>query len=402
MFSLGAASWGLATLSLAVTFGLAAGAIRIRGIRLGVSAVLFSALLFGQLGLAVDAKVLEFLRDFALIIFVYAIGLQVGPGFVASLRQEGLRLNILSLAVLVLGAAMTGVLVWLAKLPHGSAAGLYAGAFTTTPGLAAGQDALRLSRAAGADGGATAVATASLAYTVAYPFGVLGPILVIVALRKVFNVRIGDELAKFIELEQAKRPPIEFIDVEVTRPNHADIALKEHPLLREHGITFSRLLRADAVTVPTGDTTVQVGDVYRAVGPRTGLNEVVAAMGQRSKINLSTSTGDIHRREFVVTRTQVLRRTLRELDFIRRAGVTLSRVNRSGIELAPLASLRLVFGDRVVAVGPEAGLKIVEDELGNCMDALNRPQLIPIFLGIVLGVVIGSVPLAIPGLNVKL
>src|SRR2546430_15161160 len=112
MFPLGAASWGLATLSLAVTFGLAAGAIRVRGIRLGVSAVLFSALLFGQLGMAVDAKVLEFLRDFALIIFVFAIGLQVGPGFVASLRQEGLRLNILLLPVLLLGAAVNGGFVW--------------------------------------------------------------------------------------------------------------------------------------------------------------------------------------------------------------------------------------------------------------------------------------------------
>src|SRR5438270_5340205 len=116
MFPLGAASWGLATLSLAVTFGLAAGAIRVRGIRLGVSAVLFSSLLFGQLGLAVDAKVLEFLRDFALIIFVYAIGLQVGPGFVASLRQEGLRLNALSLLTIALGVAMTAGVILAAKL----------------------------------------------------------------------------------------------------------------------------------------------------------------------------------------------------------------------------------------------------------------------------------------------
>src|SRR5712671_5839773 len=171
MFPLGAASWGLATLSLAVTLGLAAGAIRVRGIRLGVSAVLFSALLFGQLGLAVDAKVLEFLRDFALIIFVYAIGLQVGPGFVASLRQEGLRLNLLSLIVIALGAALTAGIVVAARLPRGSASGLYAGAFTTTPGLAAGQDALRLSSAGAPDGGAAAIALANLAYTVAYPFG---------------------------------------------------------------------------------------------------------------------------------------------------------------------------------------------------------------------------------------
>jgi putative transport protein len=398
----GSAAAGLARISLAVALGLGLGAIRVRGIRLGVSGVLFSSLIFGQLGLTVDAKILEFLRDFALIIFVYAIGLQVGPGFVSSLRSEGLRLNILSLLVIFLGAVMTAGIVRAVHLKREATSGLYAGAFTTTPGLAAGQESLRHILAATPDQATAAVDAASLAYTVAYPLGILGPILVIAALRKIFGVQMERERADLAILEQSKRPPIESVDLEVTQESHAGKMLKEHPQLKSLGITFSRLLRDNTVTVPTGTTVIQIGDVFRAVGSRNNLMELVEAMGRLSTADMGDAGGDVRRMELIVTRTQVLRRPLRELDLIRRAGITLARVNRSGIELAPKASLRLQFGDRVTAVGPEEGLKMLEAELGNSPETLNRPQLIPIFLGIVLGVFIGSIPFAVPGLNLKL
>ncbi len=392
---------GLATLALAVCIGLSLGAIRIRGVRLGVAGVLFAALVFGQLGLTVDAKVLQFLRDFALILFMYTIGLQVGPGFVSSLRAEGLRLNVLAVATLVLGAVMA----WAVgkALPHATAPGLYAGAFTTTPGLAAAQEALRHARpATGSAAGEEAARQSGLAYTITYPFGVIGPVLVILALRKVFAVRVEDERKALAAAEEIRRPPIELVDFEVTEPAHAGIPLRDHPLLRDHGIVLSRMLRDNVMTVPTAQTLVQVGDIYRAVGPRDRLHAVVSAMGRKSAVNLGEVAGDIQRKELVVTHPRVLRRTLRELDLIRRTGVTIARVTRSGIDLVPTASLRLVFADRVVAVGPQAGLKLVEAELGNCLDTLNRPQLIPIFLGIVLGVVVGSIPIAIPGMNASL
>src|SRR3989441_1127983 len=173
---------GLAILSLAVTIGLAIGAIRIRGVRLGVAGVLFAALAFGQIGLSVDAKVLQFLRDFALILFMYTIGLQVGPGFVASLRAEGLRLNLLAVATLILGAILSWAIA--PALPRATAPGVYAAHF-----------------------------------------------------------------------------------------------LRDHPLLREHGIVFSRMLRDNLVTVPTADTKIQVGDIFRAVGPRPRLHHVISTMG---------------------------------------------------------------------------------------------------------------------------
>lgn len=389
---------GLAILSLAVAFGLALGAIRIRGIKLGIAGVLFSSLVFGQLGFTVDPRVLYFLRDFALILFVYALGLQVGPGFITSLRNEGLRLNVLSLLVIVLGALLAAIVVHIANIPPAATSGLYAGAYTTTPGLAAGQEALAHAPGAPPD----AATRAGLAYTVTYPFGVIGPILVIVALRRIFRIRVPDEVAALAAAERIRRPPIEAMDFQVTQPAHAGLKLRDHPLLRGNGIVLSRLIRNNMVTVPTGDTEVHLGDIYRAVGPRTNVARIVQAMGEVAQPELLHTTGDVRRMDLLVTRTQVLRHTLRDLDLIRRTGVTIARVSRAGIDLVPKASLRLQFGDSVVVVGPESGLKVVEAELGNSPDTLNRPQLVPIFLGIVLGVLVGSVPLVIPGLHTKL
>jgi putative transport protein len=390
---------GLATLALAVTIGLFLGAIRVRGIKLGISGVLFSSLLFGQLGFSVDPKVLGFLRDFTLILFMYTIGLQVGPGFVSSLRAEGLRLNVLAVAVLVLGALMTAAVGGMLK--HDAAPGLYTGAFTTTPGLAAAQEALRHGPTGGA-GDNLAAGRAGLAYTITYPFGVIGPVLIIPLLRRMFKVRIEDEKKALAAAEEKRRPPIEPVDFEVTNPAYAGTVLRNIPLLRGSSIIFTRMMRNGVLSVPSADTVIKLNDVLRAVGSRELTSQIVSAMGKVSAADLSLAPGDVRRMELVVTRTQVLRRPLRELDLIRRTGVTIALVNRAGIDLVPNASLRLVFADRITAVGPETGLKMVETELGNSPETLNRPKLAPIFLGIVLGIIVGSIPLAIPGLHTTL
>jgi putative transport protein len=381
----------LAVLALAVAVGLALGGIRLRSLKLGLSGVLFSSLLFGQVGFSIDAKVLEFLRDFALVVFMYAIGLQVGPGFGASLRADGLRLNAMSLCVIVLGALMTAGLVRL--VPHSMAPGLYAGAFSTTAGLAAAQEALRDRLGEGA------AARTGLAYSIAYPVGIVGPMIVILMLRLVFRVRLDRERSALADAEEAHRRQIETVDIEVTAAKYAGRRIADHPLLRGGDVVFTRVLHEEVVTVPTGDTLLQVGDVYRAIGPRERLAELVAALGRRSGADFSKAHGDVQRMDLLVTRTQVLHRSLHELDLVRRTGVTIAHVNRAGVELIPTGSLRLAFGDQVVAVGPAAGLRQAEAELGNSVQRLNQSQLIPIFLGIVLGVLVGSIPLVLPGVH---
>jgi putative transport protein len=388
----GSVAYDLAMLGLAITVGLSIGAIPFRGLRLGIAGVLFSSLIFRQCGLEIDARVLDFLRDFALVIFMYAIGLQVGPGFGASLRSEGLRLNVLSLCVLLLGALLTAAVMPL--LPNGAAPGLYCGAFTTTPGLAAAQEALRAAPSA-----VDRAAATGLAYSIAYPFGVVGPMLVVAAVRSIFRVRIVDERASLAKAEQQRHVSIDFVDIEVTAPEFVGKSLQEQPLLRSQEVIVTRLLRDGVVTTPTAETRVKLGDVYRVVGPVERLPALVAALGRRSAIDLSNAPGDMSRSEFVVTARHALHRSLRELDLRRRFGVTIGIVHRAGVDLVPTASLRLAFADRVTAVGPKKGLKLAEAELGNCVDALQHAQLAPIFLGIVVGVVLGSLPLQLPNLH---
>jgi putative transport protein len=391
---------GLAILASAVTVGLFIGSIRVRGVKLGVAGVLFSALIFGQLGLSVDPIVLNFLRDFTLILFMYAIGLQVGPGFVTSLRADGLRLNLLAIAVLVLGAVLSAAAAhWLSTAEP---AGLFTGAFTTTPGVAAAQEALRRAAATANTNEDSAVARIGLAYSIAYPFGVIGPVLVTLMLRRTFKINIDEEKKSLAADDLKRRPPIEVVDFEVTEPSFAGQFIQGSRVLHGSGVLLSRLLRDHVVTVPNGNTEIRVGDIFRAVGPRDQVNHLISIMGKRSEINLDTAAGDVRRLDLVVTRSHVLRKTLRELNLICRTGVTIARVNRYGIDLVPKASLRLAFADRITVVGPEAGLKVVEEEMGNRPETLDRPQVAPIFLGIVLGVLVGSIPIFIPGMDITL
>jgi putative transport protein len=392
-------SGGLVILSLVVTLGLLLGAIRVRGIRLGISGVLFSALLFGQIGLTIEPSVLAFVRDFSLVMFMYAIGLEVGPAFVSSFRSDGLCLNVLAVIVVALGAWMTVTLgQW---MPHAAAVpGIYAGAFTTTAGLAAAQETLN-SAAPGAAGD-LAAARAALAYSITYPLGIVGPMLVIQGLRRLFRICIEQERSALASDEQRRRPPIESVDFELTEPAHAGQRLSDTPLLRGNSIILSRMLRDNVLSIPTGETQLKVGDIYRAVGPRQDLSQLVSSLGRRSSTDLGHIPGDIQRADLIVTRTQVLHRPLRDLNLFHRTGFTIAGVNRAGVDLRASGSLRLAFADRVVVVGPRSGLKAIELEFGNSPDTLNQPRLIPIFLGIVLGVVVGSIPLIIPGTHAKI
>ncbi len=396
------AAAGALTLALAITIGLVLGGIRVRGLRLGISAVLFSALAFGQLGLTLSPQALSFIRDFSLILFVYAIGLQVGPGFFDSLRAEGLRLNVLAVIAIALGAVLTVTIASIAHVPREAAAGLYSGAYTTTPGLAAGQEVLRQANVNKPGGADAAVASAGLAYAVTYPFGVFGPALVIVAIRRLFRVEITAERTALAAAEHSRRPQIGPLDFEVTHPEQAGKKLRHHPLVQGRGVVLSRLVRDGAVSIPTADTEIRMGDIYRAVGPQAEIVRLAAAMGRETAIPANLLAGNIQRREILVTRTRVLGRPLRELDLIRRTGVTIATASRSGVELIPAASLKLKFGDRLTVVGPLDGLKQVEEELGNSPEALNQIQLIPIFLGVVLGVIVGSIPLRFPGLSIPM
>jgi putative transport protein len=395
----GSVAGGLATLSLAVAIGIAAGNIRVRGVRLGVAAVLFSALLFAQIGLTIDPAVREYLRDFSLVLFVYTLGLQLAPGLLASLKQEGLKLNLLAVAVLILGALLATTIVKLGFVPRNQAAGLFTGGFATTPALAAGQEALRQLAPVRHYDANRAVAATGLAYSVAYPFGLTGPILLILIYRALFRIDLPRELAELAASQEVRRPRLDVADVELANAALHQLRLRDEQFPRNPGVVFTRLLRGEMQFVPTGDTAVLIGDVIRLIGPKPAVEAMIDRLGRRSNVNLAEMSGALGRASLLVTHNHVLGRSLRELNLTNRHGVTLARVTRAGVDLPATATLKLQFGDNVTAIGPAAGLAAVEAEIGNNSDAVNTTQLIPIFFGIWLGVIVGSIPIALPGLN---
>ncbi|MDY0058283.1 MAG: putative transporter [Myxococcota bacterium] len=382
-------------LSLVAALGLGLGRIRVLGVSLGVGGVLFVGLLFGHLGVTIDAHVMEFLREFGLILFVYAIGVQVGPGFVASLRRHGLVLNALAAAIVLGGAAIAWGIGRLGDIPAGVTVGLFSGATTNTPSLAAAQQALLdLGQR-----GRALVQQPGLGYAVAYPFGVLGVILVIALLRKVLRI---DPLQEAIALRQSEALPApQSLSVLVENRNLAGLAPGAIPGLSEARVVISRLLQDGVQRAVRPELRVQVGDVLHLVGPPDGLEKMRLIIGRQADVDLQNVPSPVLARSLVVTRAAALGRTLAELQLPQRYAVTVTRVFRAGVEFTPTGSLPLQFGDRLLCVGEEQALDVVaRQELGNAVELLQQPQLAPVFIGLALGVLLGSVPVALPGVPV--
>jgi len=392
-------AWAVFVLSVVGALGLAIASVRIRGVGLGVAGVLFAGIIVGHCGIRIEQPVLEFVREFGLVLFVFTIGLQLGPGFFASLRQQGLKLNLLAASVVVLGVAVTLGIAWLLfGIDVIAALGLFSGATTNTPALGATQLTLKtLGETLSAKAGLPA-----LAYAVAYPGGVLGLILTLLALRVLLRVNPERE-AEIYRAEPRKGiEPLERMNLVVDNPNLDNLSIGDIPGRRETGVVISRIKRAGATEVQTAteQTVVRRGDIILAVGSRKNLERFRVIVGRESDINLMKAPGRVVSREIVVTRKEVLGSTIDELQLDERHGVTVTRVTRADIEMTALPELRLQFGDMLQVVGDEQVMQAVGNELGNCVRALNETNFIPIFVGIALGVLAGTLPLSFSGMPV--
>ena len=381
-------------LSIVAAVGLALGSIGFRGIRLGAAGVLFVGIFFGQLGMHLDERILEFVRDFGLILFVYTIGLQVGPSFFPSLRRQGLQLNVLAAAIVLLGGLIAACLRVVFRFSIPAVAGIFSGATTNTPSLAAAQAVLQ-----GFKGQSSSnTDLLGMAYAVAYPFGIVGIILTMLLIRNVFRINPEAEaIAKNIEAESDDRTP-DHIDLDVTNPNVNGLVLRDVPFALESGIVFSRLYSNGSVHVPGEDSVIHLGDVVRVVGPKTKLLEFEKIIGLKSAIDLKTIPSELTTERLYVTKRSVLGRSLRELNFEHLYGAVVTRVTRAEVEFAARDDVRLQFGDLLFVVGAKGGVTKVADLIGNKPKALDDPHVLPVFVGILLGVVLGSIPIALPGI----
>src|SRR6202046_161549 len=282
MLTQGPVAKAILAVSAVAATGLTLGSLGIRGIRLGAAGGLFAGIFFGQLGMHIDERILEFVRDFGLLLFVYTVGLQVGPGFFSSVKQRDLQLNALGAAVVLLG----GVMVALSAAPT-----------TNTPSLAAAQAALQ---------NGTSVNPASgdllgMAYAVAYPFGIVGIILSMVIVRRLFSIDVGLETRNVELSATGKERAPDFIDLEVTNPNVDGLTLRDLPFAAEAGVVFSRLLRSGIVTVPGDDSVIRLGDGLRLVGPRAKLLEFEPVIGRKSSIDIKSVSSELTTEHLYVT-----------------------------------------------------------------------------------------------------
>ncbi|HEY3450528.1 MAG TPA: putative transporter [Myxococcales bacterium] len=380
-------------LGLVIAVGLFLGSLRVANLTLGVAGVLFAGIAFGHFGFGISPEVLEFAREFGLILFVYTIGMQVGPGFFSSLKRHGLRLNLLAAAVVVLGALFTVAIHFWGKVEFPAAIGMFSGATTNTPSLAAAQQAMQ-DKALSDD----LRTLPGLGYAIAYPFGVVGIILTMTLLRGLFRIDVAKESQVFTSAQAADRPDLGRVNLEVQNPNLDGLALQDVPFPTDSGVVISRILHAGTVASVTPETRLARGDVVLAVGPRDKLEQLRIVVGAPSPHDLAALPSTITSKRLIVTHKEAIGRRVTEVnDSVRRFGVTLTRVARADIELPVSDEVRLNFGDQVLAVGEPAAIDQAAAELGNQPKALNHPMLVPVFVGIALGVVVGSWPLYFPG-----
>ncbi|MDR1527031.1 MAG: putative transporter [Dysgonamonadaceae bacterium] len=378
-----------------IAIGISLGKMKVFGISLGITFVLFIGILLGHFGFKVNHDILHFMKEFGLILFVYSIGLQVGPGFFASFKKGGITLNMLAMGVVFLGVITTLVLHYITHIPMQTMVGILSGAVTNTPGLGAAQQAFT-------DMHGVHDSSIALGYAVAYPLAVVGVIASIVLMKYIFKINAEKE-TKDLNAIQKTDEHIELISLEVSNPAIYGKSIRYIHQLIERQFIISRVLHkaTNRIEIPSSQTILNAGDkMYVATTPRNQ-SAVTAFLGHTIEMGQDAwDMLDTHlvSRRILITKAGVNGRPIRQLNFRANFGVNITRVNRSGVDLIADPNLQLQIGDRVTVVGDENAIKSVERILGNQMKRLREPNLIPIFIGIFFGVLLGSIPFTFPGI----
>lgn len=382
-------------LSVVIVAGLALGRLRLAGVRLGVAGVLFSGLAAAHCGWEVRHEVAHFLKDFGLVLFVFALGMQMGPGFFASLRRQGRLLNGYAAALVLGGALLACAGGALLGLKPPVVAGLFAGASTNTPALGAAQQALESSGA-----GPEAAGWPALSYAATYPLAIVAIIVSLVILRIIFRIDVADEVARLQAEPGAGADPLERMHVRVQNPNLAGAPIGSIPGLQELGVVVSRHRAAgdDEVRAATPALRIGLGDVLLAVGTRHNLGQFQRVVGCECGDDLLHAPGPVTRRAVVVTNKHLLGRTVRDVGLEHTPGVTITRIGRGDLAFTARPDVRLQFGDVLHLVGDEKSLQDASRALGNAVRKLEETTFAVIFAGIAVGVLVGLYPLRIEGL----
>lgn len=380
-------------ISLISAIGLAFGKIHIMGISLGVTFVFFIGILAGHFGLSVDSQMLNYAESFGLVLFVYALGLQVGPGFFSSFRKGGIELNMLALGIVLFGTLLTILFHLITNVSLPDMVGILCGATTNTPALGAAQQTLKQ---IGMESN-----TPALSCAVAYPLGVVGVILGIVIIRKLF-VKQND--LKIQEKEDNNKTYIAAFQIH--NPAIFNKSIKDIAHLSQHRFVISRLWREGNVSIPTSDKILKEGDRLLVVTSEKDALALTVLFGEQENtdwnkddIDWNAIDSQLVSQRIIVTRPEINGKKLGSLRLRNHYGINISRVYRTGVQLLATPELILQMGDRLTVVGEAAAIHNVEKVLGNAVKSLKEPNLITIFIGIVLGLALGAIPINLPGIS---
>lgn len=382
-------------LALVAILGLWIGNWKVYGVGLGIGGVLFGGIIVGHFAqtyqVSLNGDMLHFIQEFGLILFVYTIGIQVGPGFFSSLRVSGLRLNGFAILLVLVGGVVAAIVHKLFAVPLPIILGVFSGAVTNTPALGAGQQILT---DLGSD--PDLVNRMGMGYAMAYPFGICGILLVMWLIRLFFRINIDKEAREF-ESSLGNSEQLQTMNVAVRNPNLHGMAIKNVPLLNGDDIICSRLKRGDLLMVPAPQEKLELGDYLHLVGKREQLENARLVIGEEVDVSLSTQGTALQVVRAVVTNEKVLGKKIRDLNLKQKYDVVISRLNRSGVELVAGSNVTLQFGDILNLVGRPEAIEAVAAIVGNAKQKLQQVQMLPVFIGIGLGVLLGSIPLFIPG-----
>lgn len=381
-------------MTLAIALGLfLSEKLKFKSITLGITWILFCAIAFSHFGMHIDPLVESFAKDFGLILFVYSIGLQVGPSFFSSFDKGGLRLNLLSIGVVLIGC----LTAWLIHIVSGEdiavMTGVLFGAVTNTPGLGAAQQAYQ---------DITGIANPDIAnaYAMAYPLGVVGVLVSMMLLRQVFRIKMEKEEQQ-VAAEKGEEPQVEYFDIRLTNPRVEGLRVREIKLLTHVNILVTRLLNSEGNEVmPNADTVLHQGDKVRFVIDKKD-EETALLLGELTQVEWEEKEKNIHlvSCHIIVSKPNVNGKLIRDLKLRNDLKITITRVRRAGIELLATPDLRLQLGDRLTVVGEQDAVNKVAQVFGNATKRLDAPNLASLFIGIGLGVLLGSLPIMLPGLS---
>lgn len=383
-------------ISLICAVGLALGKVKIAGVSLGISFVFFAGIIAGHFGIKINSDMLLLAQNFGLIIFIYSLGIQVGPGFFSAFKKGGIKLNALSLLLVLIGTGMTVCLHWLSGIPMPEMMGLFSGAATNTPMLGAAQQAFLQMYPENID----SANNMAIACAVGYPFGLIGVILCVVILKKTSGS--GKE-------EKHVNPAGDNTFITEYLISNPDIIGKTIQEIRKNAdvqFVISRIWKGNKVIIPTSETIIEQNEHVLVISGKKDVEQLKKLFGPQENIDWNKKGIDwnaidnqLVSRKILVTKPEVNGVKLGSLRLRNSFGINITRVNRAGIDLLPSTALRLQQGDRLTIVGEDRSIENASKVLGNQARELRNPNLFTIFVGIVLGLILGSIPIALPGMN---